>query len=357
MIGILLIIYGIRRWFLSIYNVIAPYQERKLVDIVFEERQLAKKIKILTIGGGTGLSSLLRGLKTHTSNITAVVTVADDGGSSGRLRKELGILPPGDIRNCLVALSYEESLMSELFKYRFELGEGLTGHSFGNLFLAAMTGISDGNFDLAVKRASNILSIRGKVLPISLDSILIKAEYSEGNVIVGESNISKEKKHINSISLIPSNPSASPEVIEAINDSKAIIIGPGSLYTSIICNLLIPGIAEAIKNSNAKKIYICNVMTQPGETNCFKASDHIKAIFSHTRFQIFDNILINNLPPKDKVLLERYKNEGSVPVEIDDDEISKLGINIIKAPVISETNLVRHDPEKLSEAIFKFILN
>lgn len=354
-LGLFLIILGFRGLFLSIYTTLIPYQERKIVDIIYEKRQLASKFKIMVIGGGTGLSSLLRGLKQYTSNITAAVTVADDGGSSGRLRKELGILPPGDIRNCLIALADEESLMGELFKYRFSNGEGLSGHNFGNLFLTVMNVISGEHFDVATKQAGKILAIRGKVLPVTLDNIILCAEYPDCRIVEGESNISKIKSPIKTVFLKPKYCKALPEVIEEIKSSKAIILGPGSLYTSIICNLLVPEIAETIKKSNAVKIYVCNVMTQPGETDNFKASDHVKVIFNHVGFKIFDYILINNMPIKDKNLLEKYKKDGAIPVENDIAELEKLGTSPIQAPIISETNLVRHDPQKLAEALLKII--
>ncbi|MBI2251444.1 MAG: YvcK family protein [Armatimonadetes bacterium] len=353
-LGITLIIIGIRQWFYSIYNAVIPYKNKKLVEIIYEKRQLEQKLKFVAIGGGTGLSNLLRGLKLHSSNIVAVVTVSDDGGSSGRLRKELGLLPPGDIRNCLVALADEESLMSELFQYRFSNGKSLEGHNFGNLFLAAMTNIS-GDFDKAIKHSSKILAIRGKVYPITLNNTLLCAEFHNGELVQGESNISKSKIPIKKIFLKPSDCEVYPSVLQAIKDADIIILGPGSLYTSVICNLLVPGVVKCINNSKALKIYICNIMTQPGETDHLtSASSHIKAILDHTGLKIFDYILVNKEVPYK--LLEKYQTSGAHLIKVDLEEIRKLGIIPITAELISEENTVRHNPRKLANALMNFIL-
>jgi uncharacterized cofD-like protein len=352
--GFVLIILGIRQWFMSIYNVLVPYESKKLVDVLYEKRQLGHGIKLVTIGGGTGLSSLLQGLKAYTSNLVAVVTVSDDGGSSGRLRKELGVLPPGDIRNCLVALANDESKLSELFQYRFPEGEGLGGHNFGNLLLLALTGIA-GNFDKAIKLSSKILAIRGKVIPASLTSPTLVAEYEDGTIIEGESQIPKAHKTIKSIYLKPSNCESPPEVIAAIKEADAIIIGPGSIYTSIMPNLLVEGIVDALTESLGIKLYVCNVMTQPGESDSFKASDHLKAIFKQIKPLFIDYVVINNVMPSPK-LLEKYKANGAYPVEADVKDLEKLGVKVVTGDLISETDLVRHDSKKLAELIVKLIL-
>jgi uncharacterized cofD-like protein len=351
-LGIFLMIFGIRKWFKSIYNVIVPFEEKKLVEILYEKRQLGTGYKIVAFGGGTGLSTLLRGIKHYTTNIAAVVTVSDDGGSSGRLRQELGMLPPGDIRNCLVALASDESLLSALFQYRFNTESELDGHSFGNLFLAAMNNIA-GDFEKAVKLSSKILAIRGRVLPSTLQTSTLCAELEDGQIILGESSIPKSNGKIKRIFLRPEDNSPLPDVIQAIKEADAILFGPGSLYTSVLPNLLVRGMAEAIRESNAIKIYICNVMTQPGETDSFAASDHIKVIQSHTGERIVDYIIINDEMPT--LLLEKYRAQGQEPVKPDVKELEGLGVKVISAPLINETNLVRHDPKKLSEVIIRFI--
>jgi uncharacterized cofD-like protein len=352
LLGIFLMVFGIRKWFNSIYNVIMPFEEKKLVEILYDKRQLDTGYKIVAIGGGTGLSTLLRGIKHFTNNIVAVVTVADDGGSSGRLRQELGILPPGDIRNCLVALADDESTLSALFQYRFSNGNGLEGHSFGNLFIAAMNSIA-GDFEKAVKLSSKILSVKGRVLPATLQTSTLCAELENGEIIKGESNISKTSGRISRLFLNPEYNKPLAEVIQAIKEAEAIILGPGSLYTSVLPNLLVGGMTEAIKESKALKIYICNVMTQPGETDDFNASDHLKALFKHSGGKIVDYIIMNSKMPTR--LLDKYKAQGAHPVMPDGAELVKMGVEVVATPLINETDLVRHDPSTLSEVIIKFI--
>ncbi len=354
-VGFVLIIIGILKWFKSIYEVAVPYRKKDLVDVVYDERKLAQGVKIVTIGGGTGLSSLLRGLKSQTSNIAAVVTVADDGGSSGRLRKEMGVLPPGDIRNCLVALADEENLMSELFQYRFHDSESLEGHSFGNLLLAAMTDIS-GSFDTAVKQSSKILAIKGRVLPATLYQSTLCAVMEDDEVVRGESSITHDERKIKKVFLEPEYCKPLDEVIEAISESDFIVLGPGSLYTSVIPNLLVDGVISAITNSKAVTLYVCNVMTQPGETDGFSASDHLKTLKKHAQEIRIDYCLVNDEIPS-PTLQEKYKLENAYPVPADVEEIEKMGVKPIKASLISQTNLVRHDPAKLSDGITKLIMD
>lgn len=351
-LGIYLMLFGLRKWFKSIYNVIVPYEEKKLVEIVYEKRQLETGYRIVAIGGGTGLSTLLRGLKNYTNNIVAAVTVTDDGGSSGRLRQELGILPPGDIRNCLVALAGDESTLSSLFQYRFSNGSGLEGHSFGNLFLAAMNSIA-GDFKQAVNLSSKILAIRGRVLPITLQTSTLHAELENGDLVVGESNIPKSSGRIRRVFLKPEVSEPLPEVLQSIREADAIILGPGSLYTSVLPNLLVDGMVQAIEESKALKLYICNVMTQPGETDDFTARDHIKTLLDQAGGKVADFIVINNEMPA--LLLEKYKAQGAYPVTPDIEEIKDLGVEVIAHPLINETDLVRHDPKKLGEVVIKFI--
>ena len=316
--------------------------------------------KIVVIGGGTGLSTMLRGLKKHTKNITAIVTVADDGGGSGVLRSELGMPPPGDIRNCIRSLANTEPTMEALLDYRFTDGS-LKGQSFGNLFLAALNGMSD-SFDQAVERMSDVLAITGRVLPVTNEDIQLVAEFDDGTEVLGESRISVYKKKktdsmIKRVRLIPENPMALPASVRAIEEAEMIILGPGSLYTSIIPNLLTDGIAKALSKSDALRVYVLNIMTQDGETEGYTASDHINALFTHGNAKLFDFCLANDLIlPED--VLARYKKEGSEPTKIDLDEITKLHVDVIMAPVSdSKNHLARHDPSALSKELLRIFRN
>ena len=253
-----------------------------VVDTLLSYRQRERGPKIVTIGGGTGLSTMLRGLKSYSANITAIVTVADDGGSSGRLRRELGVLPPGDFRNCIVALADAEPLMSRLFQYRFGQGSGLDGHSFGNLFIVAMSGIT-GNFEEAIREASRVLAVRGQILPSTLENVTLCAELEGELHVLGESKISAANVPIQRVYLQPERPAAFPDAVRAILDADIVVVGPGSLYTSILPNLLVDGIAKALASTQALRLYVCNVATQPGETDEFRASDHVKALLKHVR--------------------------------------------------------------------------
>ncbi|MDY7020457.1 MAG: gluconeogenesis factor YvcK family protein, partial [Cyanobacteriota bacterium] len=262
LLGILLIFWGQTRTLNSITQVLMPEGDDQLVDRLLAHRRLHRGPKIVTVGGGTGLSTLLRGLKQYSANITAIVTVADDGGSSGRLRREIGVLPPGDIRNCVAALADQEQLLTELFQYRFKAGGGLSGHSFGNLFLTAMSDIT-GDLERAIAASSKVLAIRGQVLPATLSDVHLWAKLADGRRIYGESSITEAKGKIVEIGCIPPDPPALPKAIQAIREADFIVIGPGSLYTSIIPNLLVPEIAEVIAEANVPRIYVCNAMTQP----------------------------------------------------------------------------------------------
>ena len=324
--------------------------EDKLVDILFEKKILEKGPKVVALGGGTGLSNLLRGIKSITSNITAVVTVADDGGSSGKLRDELGMLPPGDIRNCLVALADTEPLMEQLFQYRFSDEGHLVGHSFGNLFIASMTEVL-GDFEEAIKESSKVLAIQGQVLPATNEDIRLGAIYSDGSRQLGESLIPNHGKKIEEVFLDPTECQPTPDTLEAISASDIIVIGPGSLYTSIIPNLLVDGITEAIKESDAEKIYICNVMTQPGETTDYTVSDHISAIKEHVGENIFDYVIVNNEQGSED-LAKRYKEEGAFPVKVDREEIKKEKVKVVEENLLTSKGYIRHDPERLAEVIF-----
>ncbi|WP_413853913.1 gluconeogenesis factor YvcK family protein [Candidatus Ruminimicrobium bovinum] len=306
------------------------------------------KCNIVTIGGGSGLSTLLRGLKKYPVNITAVVAVSDDGGSSGKLRTEFGVLPPGDIRNCLVALSEEENLMTKLFGYRFPKKGSLSNHSFGNLFLTALSSIS-GGFDKAITNASSILAIKGKVLPVSLDNVILKAELEDGTRVSGETKISRSKKNISHVEIFPKNAKSSKSVTDAILNADYVILGPGSLYTSIIVNLLFKGVINALRKTKAKKIYVCNIMTQVGETTNFKLSDHINAIEKHSYKGIIDIVLVNNGKIHPSVA-QRYKKEKSMPVIVDKKALKN--VKIIERDFISKTQYAHHDYTKLAKVIF-----
>lgn len=311
--------------------------------------------RLVAIGGGTGLSTLLRGIKEHTSNITAVVTVADDGGSSGRLRREMGVLPPGDIRNCLVALADAEPLMQRLFQYRFgdEGPPGLAGHNFGNLFIATMCEIT-GDFELAVKESSRVLAVRGQVLPSTLSQVTLVAELEDGATVRGESNISRSAGRIRRVRLIPEDALPLPDTLQAISEADMIILGPGSLYTSVLPNLIVQGVPEAIRKSPAPKVYVCNVMTQPGETDNFTAYDHVAAILAHAGRGVIDRVVVNtgDIPGE---LVAKYRGEGAAPVLADIEKIEALGIEVVKGDFISKTDVVRHDSLKLASAIMDMI--
>ena len=314
--------------------------------------------RIAVIGGGTGLSTMLRGLKKLSRSITAIVTVADDGGGSGMLREDLGMPPPGDVRNCLQALANTEPIMEQLLAYRFTEGS-LKGQSFGNLFLAALNGMSE-TFDEAVRRMSDVLAITGRVLPVSNENVYLAADFDDGSEVVGESRIADFKKgtdkRISRVHLIPERPRALPQAIEAISAADMIVLGPGSLYTSIMPNLVTDGVAEAIAKSDAFKIYVLNVMTQDGETEGYTASDHIEALFSNSGEHLFDWCLANSLAIPEEIAA-KYRAEGAEPVEIDDDAVYKLGVGVLRAPVASwAKGLVRHDPDRLSRELMRVYL-
>lgn len=360
--GLLLIFWGQTRTVGSITQVLRPEADEELIDVLLTHRRLHRGPKIVAIGGGTGLSTLLRGLKTYSANITAIVTVADDGGSSGRLRREIGVLPPGDIRNCLAALADEEKLLTELFQYRFQAGDGLTGHSFGNLFLTAMSEIT-GDLERAIAASSHVLAVRGQVLPSTLSDVSLWAELADGRRIEGESNITEAGGSILKIGCIPADPPALPRALQAIQEADYIIIGPGSLYTSVIPNLLVPEIAEALaqrckgeETPPVPCIYVCNIMTQPGETQGYTVSDHIRAIDAACGQRLFSAVLVHKKPPSAQSLL-RYAQENSHPVFLDREAISKLGRRIVLANVMdedAETGFVRHNPQRLAGVLLRW---
>ena len=348
-IGACLMMFSTRSIIRSIIAVLIPDRSEKIVNLIYQKQKLSRGPVVTVIGGGHGLSVLLRGIKESTSNVSAVVTVADDGGSSGRLREELGIIPPGDLRNCLVALADTEPLMEKLFQYRFKGSTALAGHSFGNLFIAAMNEVT-GDMETALKESSKVLAVKGRVIPASKVSVRLDAIMTDGTVVEGESQIPEAHKKIRRVQLFPKKVPAVPAAIEAIENSDAIILGPGSLYTSIMPNLLVEGVAKALKKSKAIKIYICNVMTQPGETDNYSASAHAKAILDHTGRGAIDYVLVNSAP-----IPKNFCEGESKPVEVDEEKINALGCGLIKADLISETDSGRHDPDKLCKAVMKII--
>ena len=343
---------GWQKTTLSIMDMDSVKGNSSILEKLYRRRKLNKGAKIVAIGGGTGLSMLLRGIKKYTNNVTAIVTVGDDGGSSGRLREEMGILPPGDIRNCIAALADDEDMITELFQYRFKNGEGLEGHSFGNLFLTALCAIT-GDMVRAVKESSNVLNIRGVVLPATLDDIKLAAEFEDGRIVHGESNIPEAHGKIKRLFTEPEHCKALPEAISAIKEADLIILGPGSLYTSVIPNLLVDGIVEAISQSKAKKIYVCNIMTQPGETDNYSVASHVNALISHSNGKkIVDAVLVNDSLPDN--ISEGYAKSGSIPVRLDMENIAPIGIEVVSQKLLQENKqgLVRHSSHRVARAVY-----
>ena len=356
-LGLLLIFVSYFQFNRSVLASVAPDAREDLADRIFQRRSLAQGQRIVVIGGGTGLSTMLRGLKEYTSNIVAIVTVTDNGGSSGRLSQQMGVLPPGDLRNCLVALADAEPTLARLFQFRFEDDhEGLAGHSFGNLFIAAMTEIYKGNYEQAIAATSKVLAIRGKVYPSTVQNVTLLGEMEDGSIVEGETQIAHHALPIKRMYLRPENAQPLDEAVEAIRLADAIIFGPGSVYTSVIPNLLVDGIADAVERSRAVKIYVCNVMTQPGETDNYTASDHLRVIAEHAPGKrLFDYALVNKEPP-DGTILERYEKYGQRFVVPDVEAIRAQGYTPIAVNLISQTDIVRHDPARLAEAIYRIIL-
>ncbi len=352
MIGAAIFFKGWQKTNLSILDIEDDRNNDVLLENLYKRRKLNRGPRIVAVGGGTGLSMLLSGTKNITNNLTAIVSVGDDGGSSGRLREEMGILPPGDIRHCITALADDEDLVNKLFKYRFTNGEGLEGHSFGNLFLTALYDIT-GDMVSAVRASSRVLSIRGRVLPATLDDMKLVAEMEDGRIIHGESTIPEAHGKIKRLFTEPANCKALPDVIQAIREAELIILGPGSLYTSVIPNLLVKEISEEIIKSKAKKIYVCNIMTQPGETDNYTVSDHLKALIQHAGSnKIVDAVLVNDYLPDN--LAGKYQEAGSYPVKLDVPEVKKLGIKIFAKKLIQDSRegLVRHSSTRVARAVY-----
>ena len=339
---ILFSVWKLNRSLLSAF--IRPGNEESLVNIIYNHRYLRRGPKVVAIGGGTGLSTLLRGLKEHTGNLTAVVTVADDGGSSGRLRREMGLPPPGDLRNCIAALADAEPLMTRLFQYRFDEGTGLEGHSFGNLFIAAMSGVT-GNFEEAVRETSRVLAVRGQILPSTLTNVTLSAVTDDDDEIHGESQITERGSRIKRVFINPENAQANPEAIRAILAADMIVIGPGSLYTSVLPNLLVDGIRRAIEMSKAVRVYVCNVATERGETDSFSVGDHYEALQQHVSEKLFTYVVANN-----NITNNGLGDHQSEPVQVDQNG-STIDAAVVAADVISEENRYHHDTSKLASLL------
>ncbi|MGB6484396.1 MAG: gluconeogenesis factor YvcK family protein [Candidatus Acidiferrales bacterium] len=322
----------------------------------------SRPIRVLALGGGTGLSMLLRGLKEYTARprdesrpqssiqIDAVVTVTDDGGSSGRLRREYAILPPGDIRNCIVALSPDEALLARLFQYRFPgRGSGLAGHSFGNLFLAALTHVT-GDFPEAVRLSSKVLATRGRIFPSTAKNVTLEATLDNGRIVVGETKISRSRRRIRRIRLVPATARPLSEVTRAIREVDLILMGPGSLYTSIIPNLLVRGVVRGIAESRAKCVYIANLMTQPGETTGYSLADHVRAIYEHTGRNLFHSVVVNQSSAPAHIL-RRYRKQGAEPVDPSFGELHTMGVHYVAGNLLQHGGVIRHDQRRLAELI------
>ena len=330
-------------------SLVRPRSERSVAETIYNKRILGRGPRIVAIGGGTGLSNLLRGLRGHTSNLTAIVTVADDGGSTGRLRQEFGVIAPGDLRQCISALAEAEPLMSKLFQYRFKEGTGLDGHSFGNLFLVAMSDVA-GNFEQAIHETSQILNVRGTILPSTLEDVNISARTHEDEMVHGEHNITEHGAAIKDLFLNPPWVQAHPDAVRAILDADLIVIGPGSLYTSVLPNLLVEGIRKALFATTATKVFVCNVATQHGETDGFSAQDHLEALERHTGRGIVHALVANN-----NIGPELPEAWHSHPVSITRNGHAKASesVRIIEADVVAEENRYRHDPEKLAATVLR----
>lgn len=349
--GVLIMLLATRMIIRSLITVLVPDKSGRLVDMIYEHRRLDKGPNITVVGGGTGLSVLLRGMKEVTRNVTAVVTVADDGGSSGRLREEFNVIPPGDLRNCLVALADTEPMMEKLFQYRFTGNSDLAGHSFGNLFITAMTEVT-GDIEQALKESSRVLAVKGRVFPATTAKVRLSATMDDGSIVDGESQIPLVHKRIKRVHIFPRQVEAVPSTLKAIREAEVIVLGPGSLYTSVIPNLLVEDIAREIRESSAIKIYICNVMTQPGETDDYTASMHVRALIEHGGNGIVDYVLVNNKPISQE-MQEHYAHEGQYPVLVDENAIADLGVKCFKADIIDDSKMIHHDSLKLAHQVME----
>ena len=341
---------GIGMWGLM-RSVVSPFIGRNdsVMEVLYTKRYLARGPRIVAIGGGTGLSTLLRGLKGYSANITAVVTVADDGGSSGRLRQQLGIVPPGDIRNCIAALADAEPLMTQLMQYRFPAGSGLDNHAFGNLFIAAMTAVT-GDFEEAVRESNRVLAVRGQVLPATSVPLNLSAQLASGRHLYGQVEIATAEEPIERVFIEPADVRANGEALERILEAEMVVLGPGSLFSSVLPNLLIPDVRDALAAATGLKVYVCNVATQPGETEALTASQHLRALFAHVGEDLVDYVIINR-----NTDARRPPGWLANPVEVDVRRLEELPVVIVEEDVIDPTNAHRHDPAKLAAALMRLL--
>ena len=350
--GIVVICFGFKKMLTSVINVLLPGNEDKVVDVIYARRQLKRGPKIVVIGGGTGLSTLLRGLKAYTSNLTAIVTVGDDGGSSGRLRRELGVLPPGDVRNCLVALAEKEDVMEDLFSYRFKSGT-FEGHSLGNLFLA---GLAErfGDFQKGIEQVGKVFALKGEVFPSTLSQVTLEAYFEDGRSINGETAIRTTPGKIKYLKIIPEDCEPLPGSLQAVEEADLVVLGPGSLYTSIIPNILVKGLRDKIAEAQAPCIYVCNIMTEPGETEGFTVADHLRAIIEHGGQDLVDAVLAakEEIP---RPVLERYLAEGAETVRNDRMAVEKLGVAYFESTFYTGGEVVRHNPEILAKELLRLL--
>ncbi|MDD2233660.1 MAG: YvcK family protein [Desulfitobacteriaceae bacterium] len=351
-IGVIAIILGFKKMLQSMITVLLPDIEGRIVDVIYTRRHLRRGPRIVVIGGGTGLSALLHGLKEYTFNLTAIVTVADDGGSSGMLRQEMGILPPGDVRNCLVALADRENIMEDLFSYRFETGT-LKGHSLGNLLLAGLIDIF-GDFQKGIEQVSKVFALRGNVYPSTLEQVVLVGNKVNGQSIRGETAIRESGGKIKRVNLEPADCRPLPEALLAIEEADLIVLGPGSLYTSVLPNLLVKGLSEKIREVKVPCLYVCNVMTEKGETDDFTASDHLRAILDHCGSNFVDALLANKQEISSAVL-KLYAEEGASQVKTDPLVVEGLGVRYFEADLASEGYTVRHDSARLAREIIKLL--
>jgi len=355
LVGIMLLFVGVRRVMRRMQEAVNPNLKSGLIEEFRRRQDLAQGPRIVAMGGGTGLSTLLRGLKFYSSNITAIVTVTDDGGSSGKLIQDKNMIPPGDIRNCLVALADAEKALSDLFQHRFKDDSGsLSGHAIGNLLIAALVDQCHGDFEKAVEMASEVLNIRGRVVPSTLNHVSLRALLEGGVEICGETAIASAGGKIRRIYLEPPDVSANKLALAAIQDADLIVIGPGSVFTSIIPNLLVPGMVETLKAAAAPKVYVCNVMTQPGESEGFSASEHVTAILNSVESRIFDYVMINDGIPSEDILA-RYHGSGQHLVDADGDRIRATGFRVIQGNFMNQTDVVRHDPSRVAARLMAIV--
>lgn len=349
--GFYLVFRGLRKLLRRLIETLNPAMKSGMVNTFVRRQQLAQGPRIVALGGGTGLSTLLRGLKQYSSNITAIVTVTDDGGSSGRLSAEMGIIPPGDIRNCLVALADAEKVLGDIFQHRFGREAGsLSGHSLGNLLIAGLIQRADGDYDRAFKMASEVLNIRGRVVPSTMDRVGLRAVLDDDSEISGETAIVSSGRRIRRLYIEPANCTPFADAIAAIEEAEVITIGPGSVFSSVIPNLLVPEIAAALERSKAIKIFICNVMTQPGESDSFTAAEHLVALQANVPFRVVDYVVVNSGIPSASTL-EKYRTSNQFVVEPDVDRIRAMGFKVLLGNFVNELDYVRHDPFKVAGRI------